>query len=251
VDLAMRLSVNQLGIITIIVGILIPIPVFSHSLNRTELTKHPQHSILLAQAVNYRALREASNQEERLATQASTNFLNTFTRFSQTTDRDRSIKLTNVLIETSQQATYHLQRTGEFGRQSLGYYRADPLAQTALDSVYRLQLELAQIYQGYNQIAQQTRTALRTNNPSKLILLETKFQMLNEQRVQIIQMTQEISQAYVNRSQAANAQLINNFYTRMGEGVAQRGRATKCMVSNLPYGSPAQIANNPRAYCNR
>jgi hypothetical protein len=247
----MKLSANQLGIITIFVSGLMPIPVFSRSLNSPELTKHPQHSILLAQAVNYSALREASNQEERLATQASTNFLAAFEQFSQTTDRNRSLKITSVMIETSQQATQHLQRTGKFGIQSLGYYRADPLAQTALNSVYQLQLELAQIYRGYNQLSQQTRTALQSNNLPRLMLLETKFKMLNEQRVQIIQMTQEISQAYVNRSQAANAQFINNFYNRMGEGVAQRGKATKCMVSNLPYGSPAQIANNPRAYCNR
>jgi hypothetical protein len=71
----MKLSANHLGIITIFVSGLMPIPVFSHSLNPAELSKHPQHSILLAQAVNYPALREASNQEERLATQASTNFL--------------------------------------------------------------------------------------------------------------------------------------------------------------------------------
>ena len=188
--------------------------------------------MLLAQAVNYRAFVEASNQEERLATQASTNFLSTLDRFSQTADRNQALKLTNVLIETSQQATQHLQRTGEFGLQSLGYYSADPLAQTALDSVYRLQLEMAQIYWGYNQLSQQTRTALQTQNLAKLKALATKFQMLNGQRVQIIQLTQEISQAYVNRSQAANAQLINNFYTRMGDGIIQRGKATKCIVSN-------------------
>jgi hypothetical protein len=48
----MKLSANQLGILTIFVGGLMPIPVFSYSLNPTEMTKHPQHSILLAQSVN-------------------------------------------------------------------------------------------------------------------------------------------------------------------------------------------------------
>ena len=239
----MKLSANQLAIITIFVGGLMPIPVFSHS--------HPQHSIRLAQAVNYRALVDASNQEERLGNQASSNFLAAFEQTNQTTDRNQALRLTKVLIETSGQAAWHLQRTGEFGRQSLGYYSADPLAQSALDSVYRLQLELAQIYRGYNQLSQQTRTALQSNNSAKLIVLNTKFQMLNERRGEIIQLTQEISQAYVNRSQAANAQIINNFYARMASGVLQRGQATKCMVSNLPYGSPAQIANRPSAYCNR
>jgi FtsZ-binding cell division protein ZapB len=246
----MKLSMG-LGIITIFVGGLLPTTVFSLPLNPIEMSKHSQHSIRLAQAVNYRALVDASNQEERLATQASTNFLAAFEQFSQTTDRNQSLRLTNVLIKTSGQATWHLQRTGNFGRQSLGYYRADRLAQTALDSVYRLQLELAEIYRGYNQLSQQTRTALQSNNSSRLIVLSTKFQMLNERRVQIIQLTQEISQAYVNRSQAANAQLIKNFYTRMANGILERGQATKCMVSNLPYGSPAQIASRPSAYCNR
>jgi hypothetical protein len=44
----MKLSANQFGIIMIFVGGLMPIPVFSHSLNPTEMTKHPQHSILVS-----------------------------------------------------------------------------------------------------------------------------------------------------------------------------------------------------------
>jgi hypothetical protein len=63
-------------------------------------------------------------------------------------------------------------------------------------------------------------------------------------------MQQQITQAYKDRSNAANAQLINNFSRQMGNGIIQRGQATKCMVSNLPYGSPAQIANNASGYCN-
>ncbi len=247
----MKLSTNQLAIITIFVGGFMPIPVFSHSLNPTETSEHPQHSILLAQGVNYRAFIDASNQEQRLADRVATNFVAALEQFSQATDRSQALRLTNVLIETSWQAAWHMQRTGEFGLQSLGYYSADPLAQTALDSVYRLQLEMAQIYRGYNQLSQQTRTALQSNNSARLNVIGTKFQMLNERRAQTIQLNQEISQAYINRSQAANAQLINNFYSRMGNGITQRGQATKCMVSNLPYGSPAQIASRPSAYCNR
>jgi 23S rRNA G2445 N2-methylase RlmL len=74
--------------------------------------------------------------------------------------------------------------------------------------------------------------------------------MLNEQRTKLNQMSQQVAQAYKNRSNAANAQLINNLNTQMRNGIIQRGRSTKCMVSNLPYGSSAQIANNAGAYCN-
>lgn len=74
--------------------------------------------------------------------------------------------------------------------------------------------------------------------------------MLGGQRTQIVQMQQQITQAYINRSNAVNAQLINNLNVQMRNGIIQRGQATKCMVSNLPYGSPAQVANNASAYCN-
>ena len=119
-----------------------------------------------------------------------------------------------------------------------------------MDATYRVLLELAQNFREYGQIAKQARSAFRANDVSKLQLLAAKFQMLNEQRAQLLQVQQQISQAYINRSNAANAQLINNFSRQMGNGIIQRGRATKCMVSNLPYGSPAQIANNASGYCN-
>lgn len=63
-------------------------------------------------------------------------------------------------------------------------------------------------------------------------------------------MSQQVSQAYRNRSNAVNAQLINNLNTQMRNGVIQRGQATKCVVSNLPYSSPSQVANNASAHCN-
>jgi len=66
----------------------------------------------------------------------------------------------------------------------------------------------------------------------------------------LIQMSQQVTQAYINRSNAVNAQLINNLNVQMRNGIIQRGQATKCMVSNLPDGSPAQVASNTSSYCN-
>ncbi len=134
--------------------------------------------------------------------------------------------------------------------QSLPYYAADRSAQTALDTTYRIQLELAQIFRNYNQLSIQLRSAIQANDSAKARVLGTKFAMLDEKRAQLIQISQQVSQAYINRSNAVNAQLINNFNQQMRNGIVQRGRATKCMVSNLPYGSPSQIANNASGYCN-
>ncbi|WP_310483349.1 hypothetical protein, partial [Chamaesiphon sp. VAR_48_metabat_403] len=217
----MKLFPTQLGVMTILVGILMPIPVLSHSLNQTEAIEQPR-SMVLAQVASYRYLVDAANKEEKLATQASDNFFATFKQFLNTPG-NRS--LNNALIQTSGQAAVYLQRCGELGLQSLPYYAADPSAQTALDTTYRIQLELAQIFRNYNQLSIQTRSAIQANDGAKARVLGTKFAMLDEKRAQLIQISQQIAQAYINRSNAVNAQLINNFNTQMRNGVIQRGRA--------------------------
>ena len=244
----MKLSVIQLGIATVFIGVLVPIPGLCHSLNRTEMTRSPDPS-LLAQVASYRPLVDAANREDPLAMQASTNFFTAMEQLSNT-NQASAIQLTNVMVGTSTQAAEHFQRNSEFGIKSLPYYAGDPSAQTALDTYYRLNLDMAQIFRGYSQLSKQTRSAFRANNAAKLNVLITKFQMMGKQRTQIVQMQQQITQAYKDRSSAANAQLINNFSRQMGDGIIQRGRATKCMVSNLPYGSPSQVANNASGYCN-
>jgi hypothetical protein len=245
----MKLLPMQLGVITIFVSISMPIPVLSHSLNQTEVTKHPD-SMVLVQVASYRHLVDAANQEEKLANQAANSFFAVFEQFLNTPNPNQALELTNVLIQTSGQAVVHLQRCSELGLRSLPYYAADPSAQTALDTTYRIQGELAQIYRSYNQLSKQTRSAIQANDKAKVKVLGTKFAMLNEKKTQLIQMSQQVAQAYKNRSNAVNAQLINNLNTQMRNGVIQRGQATKCMVSNLPYGSPAQIASNASGYCN-
>lgn len=244
----MKLFPTQLGIMTIIVGILMPIPVISHSLNRTEVIEHPD-SMVLAQVDSYRYLVDAASQEAGLADRASDNFFAAFNQLPNAS-AGQDLELTNALIETSEQAAAHLQRCADLGLQSLPYYASVPSAQIALDTIYRIQLEMAQIFRNYNQLSIQTRSAIQTNDVAKARVLRTKFAMLDEKRTQLNQMTQQIRQAYKNHSNAVNAQLIDNLNTQMMNGVIERSRATKCMVSNLPYGSPAQIANNASGYCN-
>jgi hypothetical protein len=245
----MKLLPMQLGIITIFVSISMPVSVLSHSLNRTEVTKHTDLMVLV-QVARYRHLVDAANQEEKLANQAANNFFAVFEQFLKTPNPNQALELTNVLIQTSGQAVVHLQRCSEFGLQSLPYYAADPSAQTALDTTYRIQGELAQIYRSYNQLSMQTRSAIQASDKAKVKVLGTKFAMLNEKKTQLIQISQQVAQAYKNRSNAVNAQLINNLNTQMRNGIIERGQATKCMVSNLPYGSPTQIASNAGGYCN-
>lgn len=244
----MKLSSIQLGIMTIIIGTLLPIPVLSHSLNRTEAIENP-HAMVLAQVESYRYLVDAANKEAGLADRASDNFFAAFNRLPNASTAQK-LKLTNVLIETSQQAAVHFQRTSELGLQSLPYYASVPSAQTALDTIFRIQIEMAEIFRNYNQLSIQTRSAIRANDGAKTRVLATKFAMLNEKRLQLNQMTQQVRQAFKEHNNTENARLINNFNTQMRDGVIQRSRSTKCMVSSLPYGSPAQIANNASGYCN-
>lgn len=245
-----KLPVVQLGIITILAGVLVPIPGLSHSLNRTKILE-PLDSSLLAQVAGYRYLVDAANREEQLANQATSNFSAALEKFRNAPNRDRALKLTSVLIQTSGQAVVHLQRNSELGLQSLPYYAGDfASAQTTLDTTYRIHGELAQIYRSYNQLSKQSRSALQAGDGARVNVLLTKFAMLIEKNTQLIQMNQQVAQAYKDRSNAGSAQLINNLNIQMRNGLIQRGRATKCMVSNLPYGSPAQIANNASGYCN-
>jgi hypothetical protein len=245
----MKLSFIQLGIATMFIGVLVPIPGLSHSLNQVETNKYSDPS-LLTQVASYRPLVDAANREEQLGNQAAGNFFATLDRIPSAPNRDRVLKLTNVLIQTSGQAAIRLQRSSELGLQSLPYYAVDPSAQTALDTTYRIQSELAQIYRSYNQLSKQTRSAIQAGDGSRVNVLLTKFSMLDEKKTQLDRMIQQVSQAYKDRSNTVNAQLINNLNTQMRNGPIQRGRATKCMVSNLPYGSPSQVANNASGYCN-
>ena len=103
---------------------------------------------------------------------------------------------------------------------------------------------------GCSQIYQQVGSALRANDVDRLSVLATKLGMLFDYHAELSKIPQQATQAYTDRSRAANAQIISDMYTRMGESIAERGRAAKCMVSNLPYGSPAQIAGNGSGYCN-
>ncbi|WP_310413165.1 hypothetical protein [Chamaesiphon sp. OTE_8_metabat_110] len=245
----MKLSGIQLGIVTMLAGVLVPIPALSHSLNRTEKTRLT--SSLLAQVARYRPLVDAANQEEQLANQATTKYAAAFEQFRNAPNRDRAFKLTNVLIQTSGQAAVHLQRNSELGLQSLPYYAGDPAsAQTTLDTTYRIRGELAQVYRGYNQLSKQTRSAIQARDDAKLNVLLTKFTMLNEKGAQLVEMSNQVAQAYQNRSSAVGAQAIGNLNNQMRNGLNQRGQSTKCMVSNLPYGSPSQVAGNASAYCN-
>ena len=211
---------------------------------------HFQHSPLLTQAVNYYALTQQARQQEQLTSQEVTNFEAIAQQVHRETDRSRLLKLHNIARTSADRVADGYQRSAKLGLSSLPYYRADPYVQTALATTYRIQLELAQVFQGYSQLYQQSSSAVRANNLARLSVLGTKFRILDEREALLLQTSQQITQAYINRSSAANAQLISDMYTRMGESIAERGRAAKCMVSNLPYGSPAQIASNGSGYCN-
>lgn len=233
-----------------LVGILVPMPGFSYSPNRSDLTKYPQYPIRLVQVASYQNLVDRANQEVKLSDREFADLMAIFSQLSKETDRNRSLKLYGMAIASAARAAEHIQQSSDLGLKSLPYYAADLSAQTALATGYRIYAEIAEVYRGYSQLCQQSRSALRANDDARMNTLATKFRMLDEHLAQLQQMNQQVAQAYINRSNAANAQLINNLYTRMGNGPIQRGRATKCMVSNLPYGSSAQIANNASAYCN-
>ena len=199
----MKLFLDRLGIITIVVGILMPIPVLSHSLNRTEAIEHP-HSRVLAQVDSYRYLVDAASKEAGLADRASDNFFAAFNQLPNASE-GRKLKLTNILIQTSEQAAAHLQRCAELGLQSLPYWASVPSTQIALDTIFRIQLEMARIFRSYNQLSIQAHSAIQTNDGAKARVLWTKFAMLEEKRTQLNQMTQQVHQAYKNLSNAENA----------------------------------------------
>jgi hypothetical protein len=158
----MKLFATRLSIITVLLSTLTPVPVFSHNLNQTEAAKKT-HSMMLVQVAAYRSLVDSANREENLAFQASADFLSAFGQLMKASNNNQALKLTNILIQTSGQASAHFQQSSEMGLKSLPYYAADPSAQTSLDTNYRLQSEMAQIFRGYNQLSKQTRNVFQAN----------------------------------------------------------------------------------------
>ena len=249
----MKLAATHRWLMTIFAGILLPLPGLSHSLKPTP-SAHFQHSPLLTQAVNYYALAQQAIKEEQLTNQEITNFTAISQQESRETDRSELLKLYNLASKSADRVADSYERNSKLGMSGLPYFRADPSAHKLFYTIYQTKLEQAQVLRGCSQIYQQVGSALRANDVARLTVLATKFRMLHEQQAQLSQMPQQVIQAYKDRNRALKAQIINNMYadmyTRMGEGIAERGQAAKCMVSNLPYGSPAQIASNGSGYCN-
>jgi hypothetical protein len=60
----------------------------------------------------------------------------------------------------------------------------------------------------------------------------------------------QLWQATKTANQAQTVQIGTNLSNIQSQGIADRGRAAKCMVSSLPFGSAAQVASTPSSYCN-
>ena len=245
----MKLAATHCWLMTIFAGILLPLPGLSHSLKPAP-SAHSQHSLLLTQAVNYYALTQQAIQEEQVTRQEMANFTAISQQEQKETDRSRLLKLYNLASKSADRVADSYQRSSKLGMSGLPYYRADPYAQKVFYTIYRTKLEQAEVFRGCSQIYQQAGSALRANDVARLNVLATKLRMLYEHHAEVSQIPRQAMQVYRDRSSAANAQIISDMYTRMGESIAQRGQAAKCMVSNLPYGSPAQIASNGSGYCN-
>ena len=244
----MKLAATHPWLMTIF-ALLLPLPGFSHSLKPTP-SAHSQHSQLLTQAVDYDALSQQAIQQERVTNQEMANFTAIAQQAHKETDRSRLLKLYNLASKSADRVANGYERSSKLGMSSLPYYRTDPPGHKLFYMVYRSQLEQAQVLRGCSQIYQQAGSALRANDVARLNVLATKLKMLFDYNAELSQIPRQAMQAYRDQSNAAKAQIMSDMYTRMGEGIAQRGQAAKCMVSNLPYGSPAQIASNGSGYCN-
>ena len=245
----MKLTATHHWLLTIFTGILLPLPGLSHSVKPAPIA-HFQHSQLLTQAVNYSALTQQALQEEQVTNQEMANFTAIAQQAHKETDRSRLLKLYNLASKSADRVADSYERNSKLGMSGLPYFRADPYAQKLFETIYRIKWEKAQVLRGCSQIYQQVGSALRANDVDRLSVLATKLGMLFDYHAELSKIPQQATQAYTDRSRAANAQIISDMYTRMGESIAERGRAAKCMVSNLPYGSPAQIAGNGSGYCN-
>jgi hypothetical protein len=67
---------------------------------------------------------------------------------------------------------------------------------------------------------------------------------------QLTQAMQSLRAGSQAQSQGQISQMYSNFSNTQTQAIIDRGRATKCMVSSSPYGSPAEVQANPSAYCN-
>lgn len=237
-----------LGTLTLIVSISFPSSVLSQTVNRTGSVDR-QNSMQVAQADPLDAV-QASMQ---LAGEKWGQFLNTYDQYRRFGNSKQSVQTLAALISISEQSAQSQLQLVRNLRSALAFMPTQSLA-FFTDYLSKHEAEKFATMVGWSQTLPKVRSAIQSNNQAALNQLMQGDVKVLMQRMSVHAETEKQIPQIWQQAKASNlvemGQMIVNSTAIQAQGLADRGRAAKCMVSSLPYGSAAQVATNPTAFCN-
>jgi hypothetical protein len=236
----MKQVTQNFGILALLMGVLLPTPALTQTLTQPRSLQAP---VLLAQA----------SDEEKAAAASWNQFNATYQQLATAQDDTQALQIIQALIPLAEQAAASqvpLARWWQTEGPNMAV--SQPLA-SFMDFMIQHQTEKLETLVGWSTLLPEVSAAMQSNDLPKLQQLKGEIQNLS-QRMAVHQEKDEALPQIWAAAKAANmagmAQMVGNFSAVQSAATAERGQAAMCMVSNLPYGSAADVAGNPSAYCN-
>jgi hypothetical protein len=231
----MKRLTQSLSVFTLVAGVLCSTVEFSPAIAQTSIQQRSDADITATILAGDKKWRQFDTLRQQLLTAQNA--------------RQLIIKL-DALIPFSTQ-------TIESQRQTIQAWRAMPVLTQSraafLNHMVQIETEKLKTIRGWNKILPIISSSLKAGDINTLNSLETAVNTL-DQRMEIhAQQAEQVPQLWQQaklNNQIELMQMINNSLDVGVQGVVDRGRMSKCMVSSLPVGSNAQVASNPSAYCN-
>lgn len=236
----MKAFTCQISVLSFFVGILLPAAAFGFTLKPAK-SPDVQQPMLLAQSAD----------PEQLALASWKQFSTIYEQLGTLKDKNQIIQALESLTSVSRESTQHQDQLVKWWQQQV--MPTQPLA-IFVSQISQHEAEKLQTMQEWSQVLPKVLSAIQVGNQAAVNqLLQGDIRVLNNRMAMHRQKAQQLPQLWAVAkagNQAEMSRMIMNFSNVQSQGIAERGRAAKCMVSSSPYGSAAQVASNPSAFCN-
>jgi hypothetical protein len=237
----MKLFARYFGILALSAGVLSPITALSHTIEPTKSTQLKQ-PMLLAQVSMAEQARLVSTGERQFATALKQLNLSS---------QKPSVESLNTLSSISAQTAQNLKTL-------VGIWQQEPTPTQPLANfhaqVLQHHVEKFETYAGWNEVLAQMISAAQSGDRASFNrLVQGDVKVLKQRMAIHVRKEQHLAKLWQVTKVANQAEMMKigtNLSNMQSQGIADRGRAAKCMVSNLPYGSATQVASSPSNYCN-
>lgn len=241
-----HLLVGFITVVTVLVNGGGAYPSFKAGVNQSTPQTQKQQPMLLAQTTDLA-------QQAQLVYAGINQFKVTYQRLETFKDKNQQINTIKSLIPIAEQNAQNLYVFARINHQYKSIVPSVPLA-NFFHQAGQHSWEMFETYVGWSEVLPKILSAIESNNQTVLNKLKQRDEkILNERMAMHVRKDQQLKQLWQVTKVANEAQMlqmITNLSNTQVQGIADRGRAAKCMVDTLPYGSAAQVASNPSAYCN-